>query len=162
MMHHHVTIVLAGATAHYLTGWFLNSDLVLGKIWKQEKAEKGKKGCGPVSKDMRVNIVAQMVVSTVIALATCTALAVFQKAHLAMTAKTGLEQLTLWFFNQEHAAKSLMHAFRTVFFIWIGFLVPFSAQDVIWCGHNVKHWALASIAELVGLMALAATVTYLA
>ncbi len=39
-MHHHVTVVLAGAAAHYLTGWVLNCDMLLGKIWKHEKDKK--------------------------------------------------------------------------------------------------------------------------
>ena len=139
MMQHQVTIVLAGAAAHFMTGWVLNSDMVLGKIWKQEK---DKKAAGNLSKDMRVNLVAQFAASIALAIATCVAIAIFEKSQVPMSAKSALEQLANMFFNQDHSVKSMMNSMRTVLFIWAGFLLPISAEEVIWCGKSMKHWAL--------------------
>jgi len=156
MMQHHLTIVTAGAAAHFVTGWILNSDMLLGKIWKQEKDKKA-----PFSKDMRINLAAQVVASIILAIATCVAIAIFEKAQVPVAGKTALEKLANLFFNQDHTSKSMMNSMHTVLFVWAGFLLPVSAQEVIWCGKELQHWALESMSEILGLMAIAATVTYL-
>ncbi len=156
MMQHHLTVVAAGAAAHFVTGWVLNSDMLLGKIWKQEKDKKA-----PLSKDMRINLAAQVVASIVLAIATCVAIAIFEKAQVPAAGKTALEKLANLFFNQDHTVKSMMNSIHTVLFVWAGFLLPVSAQEVVWCRKELKHWALESMSDLLGLMAIAATVTYL-
>lgn len=158
MMHNQVTIVLVGAAAHFVTGWVLNSDMLLGKIWKQEK---DKKSGGSLSKDMRVNLGAQMLASIALAIATCVAIAIFEKSQVPNLAKTALERLANLFFNQDHTARNLMNSVRTVLFVWAGFVLPMSAQEVIWCGKSLKHWMLESMSDLLGLVAIAAVVTYL-
>ncbi len=158
MMLHHVTVALAGAAAHYMTGWVLNSDALLGKIWKHEK---DKKACGNLSKDMRVNLALQAFASLVLSVGVCVAIAIFEKSQLSMVSKSVLEQMAHMFFNANNHARSMMHSMYIVVFIWAGFILPFSAEEVIWCGHNWKHWALESVKHLLGLMAIAATVTYL-
>lgn len=157
-MQHHITVVLAGAAAHFATGWALNSDMLLGKVWKQEK---DKKACGTLSKDMRINLAAQVAASIVLAVATCAAIAVCDKAQVGAVAKTSLEKVANMFFGQEHAPKSMMHSMHTILFIWAGFLLPISAEEVIWCGKSMKHWALEAMSQLLSLAALAAAVTYL-
>ena len=154
MMEHHFTIVAAGAAAHFVTGWVLNSDLLLGKIWKQEKKAH-------LSKDMRINLAAQLVVSIVLAIATCIAIAIFEKSQVPAAGKTALDKLANLFFNQDHTSKSMMNSMHTVLFVWAGFLLPASAHEVIWCGKELQHWALESMSEILCLMAIAATVTYL-
>lgn len=158
MMHNQITIVLVGAAAHFLTGWVLNCDMLLGKIWKQDK---DKKSCGSLSKDMRINLGAQMLASIALAIATCVAIAIFEKAQVPAVAKTALERLANLFFNQDHTVKSLMNSIHTVLFVWAGFVLPISAQEVIWCGKSVKHWMLESMSELLGLISIAVVVTYL-
>ena len=158
MMHHHLTVVLAGTAAHFLTGWLINSDLLLGKIWKNEKEQTN---CKTGEKDMRLNIACQFFASMMIAIATCVAIAVFEKAQGPLVAKNALEKLAHLFFNQEHPVKNLMHAIHTVLFIWAGFLLPISAQEVIWCNKSVKHWGLELMAELISLIAIAVTVNFL-
>jgi Protein of unknown function (DUF1761) len=156
MMHNHITIVVAGAAAHFVTGWVLNSHMLLGKVWKEEKEKKA-----PFSKDMRINFAAQAVASLVLAIAVAVAISIFDKAQVASTAKTALEKLAGMFFSQEHSGRSMMNSIHTVLFIWAGFLLPVSAQEVIWCGKQVKHFALEAVMELLSLVAIAATVTYL-
>ena len=156
MMQHQMTVVLAGTAAHFLTGWVLNSDMLLGKVWKQEK-----KAHENLSKDMRLNIAAQLAASMALTVATCVAIAVCDKAQVATVAKTALERVANMFFGQEHAPKSMMHSMHTVLFVWAGFLLPISAEEVIWCGKSMKHWALEAMSQLVSLMAVAVTVTYL-
>jgi hypothetical protein len=158
MIQHHITVVLAGAAAHFATGWALNSDMLLGKIWKQEK---DKKACTGLSKDMRINLAAQVAASIVLAIATCVALAIFEKAQICGAVKTSLEKVASLFFNKEHAIKSMMNSMHTILFVWAGFILPISAQEVIWCGKSLKHWALESMSDLLCLMSLAAAVTYL-
>lgn len=157
-MYNHVTIVLAGAAAHFVTGWVLNSEMLLGKIWK---SEKDKKACHGLSKDMRINMAFQLLASIVLAIATCVAISIFEKSQIPTLAKNSLEKLANLFFNQDHTVKSLTNSVHTVLFIWAGFIVPSSACEVIWCGHNWKHWMLESLADLLGLVAIAATVTFL-
>ena len=157
-MHHHLIVVAAGATAHFLTGWVLNCELLLGRIWKHEK---DKKACGTLSKDMRINLGAQILASIALAIATCVAIAIFEKAQVPAAGRTALEKLAGLFFNQDHTVKSMMNSMRTVLFIWAGFMLPTSAGEVIWCGHNWKHWILEMMSELIGLIAIAATVTFL-
>lgn len=158
IMHHHAVVVLAGAAAHFATGWVLNCDMFLGKIWKHEK---DKKACGMLSKDMRINMACQVAASIAIAIATCIAISVFEKSQVSALGKSALEQLAGLFFGQANGAKNFVHAAHTVLFIWAGFLLPVSAQEVIWCGHNWKHWMLESVADLLGLLAIAATVNFL-
>ena len=158
MMHHHITVVLAGAAAHYLTGWVLNSDMLLGKIWKHEK---DKKACGMLSKDIRVNLGVQALASIALAIAVCVAIAIFEKSQVPVAAKGALEKLANLFFNQDHTVKSMLNSMYTVMFIWAGFVIPLSAEEVIWCGHNWKHWMLESASQLLGLIAIAAVVNFL-
>jgi hypothetical protein len=158
MMLHHVTVALAGAAAHYMTGWALNSELVLGKIWKHEKDQKA---CGNLSQDMRVNIALQAFASLVLSVGLCVAIIIFEKAQLSMGSKSALEQLAHLFFSSNQQVKSMMHSMHVVLFIWAGFILPFSAEEVIWCGHNWKHWMLESVKHLISLSAIAITVTYL-
>lgn len=157
-MLHHISVALAGAAAHYMTGWALNSDMLLGKIWKHEA---DKKACGNLSKDMRVNLGLQAVASLILSVGVCVAIAIFEKAQLSMASKSALEKLAHIFFNDNNNARSMMNSMYIVVFIWAGFILPFSAEEVIWCGHNWKHWALESIKHLICLVAVAATVTYL-
>jgi len=157
MMQHHLTVVLAGAAAHFFTGWILNCDMFLGKIWKQEKP---KKDCG-LSKDMRINLAAQVLASLALAIATCVAIAIFEKSQISSAGKGALEKLANMFFNQENTVKSMMNSIHTVLFIWAGFVLPISAEEVIWCGHNWKHWMLEMVSELIGLIAIAMAVTFL-
>lgn len=158
MMHNHITIVLAGAAAHFATGWILNCDMLLGKIWK---SEKDKKNCHLASKDMRINLGVQLAISVVLSIATCVAIAIFEKSQMPVHAQTALEKLANLFFNQSHAEKSLTNSLYPVVFVWAGFVFPISAQEVIWCGKNLKHWVLESMSDLASLMALAAAVSYL-
>lgn len=158
MMLHHATVALAGAAAHYMTGWALNSELVLGKLWKHEKDQKA---CGNLSKDMRVNLALQAFASLVLSVGVCVAIAIFEKAQLSMVSKSALEQLAHLFFSSNQQVKSMMHSMHVVLFIWAGFILPFSAEEVIWCGHNWKHWMLESVKHLISLSAIAITVTYL-
>lgn len=157
-MHHHVTVVLAGATAHFMTGWILNSPILLGRIWKHEQNNKA---CGNASADMKINVALQIVASIGLAVATCIAIALFEKAQSPIAAKNAMEKLAHLFFNQDHSVKNFMNAFHTVLFIWAGFILPISAEEVIWCGHHWKHWALESLSHLIGLVAIAATVNFL-
>lgn len=163
MMYHHISLVLAGAAAHFATGWVLNSDILLGHVWKKEKAKeaKDKKSCETLSHDMRLNLAAQVVVSIALSLATCVAIHLFQKSQSVAHSKDVLAYLSSWFFGQEHAVKSMLHSMYTVLFIWAGFLLPSSAEEVIWCGHNWHHWMLEMGAKLLGLISIAITVTYL-
>ena len=154
MMHNHITIVAAGAAAHFVTGWVLSSHILLGKIRKEEKKAH-------LSKDMHINLAAQALVSLILAIAVAVAISIFDKAQVASAAKTALEKLAGMFFGQEHSGRSMMNSIHTVLFIWAGFLLPVSAQEVIWCGKEVKHFALDAVMELLGLVAIAATVTYL-
>ncbi len=158
MMQHHLMVVAAGAATHFAAGWILNSDMLLGKIWKQGKE---KKACHGFSKDMRINLGAQAAASIVLSIATCVAISLFAKSQSPMLAKGALEQLAAMFFNQEHAIKNMMHSMYTVMFIWVGFILPLSGQEVIWCGKDLKHWMLESASDVACLMALAAMVTYL-
>ena len=156
MMYHHITVVLAGAAAHFMTGWILNCDMLLGKIWK---SEKDKKSC--LSKDMRINLAAQALASLALAIATAVAIAIFEKSQMPSMAQGALEKLANLFFSKDHSVKNMMNSIHTVIFIWAGFIIPSSAEEVIWCGHNWKHWALEMISKLISLIAIAATVTYL-
>ena len=157
-MLHHVSVALAGAAAHYVTGWALNSEMLLGKIWKHEA---DKKACGNLSKDMRVNLALQAVASLMLSVGVCVAIAIFEKAQLSMVSKSALEKLAGIFFNEGNNARSMMNSMYIVLFVWAGFVLPFSAEEVIWCGHDWKHWALESAKHLISLAAIAATVTYL-
>ena len=157
-MHHHLVVVAAGAAAHFVTGWVLNCELLLGKIWKHEK---DKKACGTLSKDMRVNLAAQIVASIALAIGVSVAIAIFNKAQVPAAGTTALEKLANLFFNQDHTTKSMMNSMYTVLFVWAGFILPNCASEVIWCGHNWRHWLLEQAADLLGLMAIAATVTFL-
>jgi len=157
-MMNHVTVILAGAAAHFATGWVLNCDMLLGKIWKAEKDKKA--SC--LSKDMRVNLAAQALISIVLAIAVSVAITIFEKSQVPAIGKGALEKLASLFFNQDHTLHNLMNSIHSVLFIWAGFILPVSAEDVIWCGHNVKHWILEMLSELCGLIAIAAVVTYLA
>jgi hypothetical protein len=159
MMHNHVVLVLAGGAAHFLTGWALNSDMLFGQLWKKDKDKS--KSCG-FSKDMRINIAAQLVASLALSVATCVAIAVFEKYQApAAVSKDAMAKLFSMFFSPENATKSFMNAFHTVMFIWAGFIIPTSVGEVIWCGHNWKNWMLEMGMELAGLLAIAATVIYL-
>lgn len=158
-MHHHFTVVLAGAAAHFLTGWVLNCDMFLGKIWKHEKHEKEGKNCS--KKDMRISIAAQIIVSIALAIATSVAIAIFEKSQIPSMAQSALEKLASLFFNKSTTTKDFMDSIRIVMFIWAGFIIPTSIEDVIWCSSNWKHWALEMLSELLGLIAIALTVTYL-
>ncbi len=155
-MEHHVTIVLAGAAAHFVTGWVLNSEMLLGKVWKHDK-----KGVAHFSKDMRVNLGVQFAASIILAIATCVAIAIFEKAQVPVAGKTALEKLANLFFSQDHTSKSMLNSIYTILFIWAGFLLPVSAQEVVWCGKELKHFLLESMSDLLGLMAIAAVVTHL-
>ena len=159
MAHNHVVLVLAGGAAHFLTGWALNSDMLLGQFWKKDKDKA--KSCG-LSKDMRMNMAAQLVASVALSMATCVAIAVFEKYQApALVSKDAMAKLFSMFFSPENATKSFMNAFHTVLFIWAGFIIPTSVGEVIWCGHNWKSWMLEMGMELAGLTAIAATVIYL-
>lgn len=157
-MMNQVSIVLAGASAYFLTGWALNSQMLLGKLWKDEK---DKKACGSSSKDMHFNLGAEVLVSLVLAIATCVAISIFEKTQVPVAAKSALEKLSQMFFNQDNSSKSMLHSMYTILFIWVGFILPVSVEEVIWCGHKWKHWILQMISKLIGLMAIAATVTFL-
>lgn len=159
MMHNHVVLVLAGGAAHFLTGWALNSDMLFGQLWKKDKDTS--KSCG-FSTDMRMNIAAQLVASMALSVATCVAIAVFEKYQApAVVSKDAMAKLFSMFFSPEHSAKNFMNAFHTVMFIWAGFIIPTSVGEVIWCGHNWKNWMVEMGMELAGLLAIAATVIYL-
>lgn len=159
MMQHHFMVVAAGAATHFAAGWILNSDMLLGKLWKKEK---DKKGCHGFSKDMRINLGAQAVASLVLSIATCVAISLFAKSQSPMLASSALEKIAGMFFSQEHAIKNMMHSMYTVLFVWAGFMLPMSGQEVIWCGKDLRHWMLESASDVLCLMALAAMVTYLA
>ena len=73
MMHNHITIVAAGAAAHFVTGWVLSSHILLGKIRKEEKKAH-------LSKDMHINLAAQALVSLILAIAVAVAISIFDKA----------------------------------------------------------------------------------
>jgi len=155
-MYHHVTVVLAGAAAHFMSGWILSNDMLLGRILKDEK---DKKKC--LSKDMHMNMAAQFAASLVLAIAVAVAISIFEKSQVQSMAEGALEKLANLFFSKDHSVKNMMNSVHTVLFIWAGFIVPTSAGEVIWCGHNWKNWITEMIMELIGLVAIAATVTYL-
>jgi len=156
MMHHHITVVLAGAAAHFATGWALNSEMLLGKFFKKNKAK-------PVAmhKDMRVNLAAQLVASIALSVATCVVICMISKTATPTTATDALSRFASMFFNQASSPKNLMCSLRTIIFIWAGFIVPSSACEVIWCGHNLKNWLVEMGMDLAGLIAITLTITYL-
>ena len=156
-MQNYITLVLAGGAAHFVTGWAVNSDLLLGQFWKKDKT----KSCG-LSKDMNVNLAAQFTASLALATATTVAICVFEKYQTPVVVNDAMSKLFSLFFSPEHAGKSLMNAFHTVLFIWAGFIIPTSVGEVIWCGHNWKFWMMEMGGELLGLMSIAATVVFLA
>lgn len=158
MIDHNITVVLAGASAHFLTGWVLNCDMLLGKLWKKEKKSK----YSGLSKDIRVNLAAQFLVSIALTVATCVAITICKKTQGPTIGEDVLERLTDLFFNQENTMKSMANSIRIVLFIWAGFIVPSSIGEVIWCGHDFKAWAIEMVCDFLGLAAIAATVTYLA
>lgn len=155
-MYHHFTVVLAGAAAHFVSGWILSNDMLLGRILK---SEKNKKNC--LSKDMHINIGAQFAASLALAIAVAVAISIFEKSQIQSMAEGALEKLANLFFSKDHSVKNMMNSIHTVMFIWAGFIIPTSAGTVIWCGHNWKNWIIEMVMELVGLIAIAATVTYL-
>lgn len=163
-MHNHVVLVLAGGAAHFLTGWVLSSDMLLGQFWKKNKAKnKDASTSCCLSKDMRINMAAQLIASMALSIATCVAIAVFEKyqAPVAAVGKDAMAKIFSMFFTQAHSTKNFMNAFHTVLFIWAGFLIPTSAGQVIWCGHSWKNWLLEIGMDLTGLLAIAGTVIYL-
>ncbi len=149
----HVTVVLAGAAAHFMTGWVLCSDMVFGKFWKQDK-----KAC--LHKDMRVNLALQFAASLALSAATVAALVIFEKAQAPSMIQDLLSKATSLFLSQE-SMKGSMNALHTAIFIWAGFIVPTSASEVIWCGHHWKSWVAEMVAKLLELAVLAAVVTAL-
>jgi len=157
MMHHHVTVVLAGAIAHFASGWILNCDMLFGKLWQKDKKEQVE-----CHKNMYEKMAFQFVASLALSLAVCIAIYMMNKAHNAAATQNALSKLASIFFEQGQAPKSLLTSLRVVFFIWAGFIIPTSAGEVIWCAHSLKNWALELSMELVGLVAIAAVVTHLA
>ncbi len=158
MIPNHVTLVLAGGAAHFFTGWVLNCDMLLGKVWKSKDAAKK---CG-LSKNMNVNLAAQFAASLALSAATCVAICVFEKHQVSGIAQDALSKVYSLFFSPEHVGKSFEHAFKTILFIWAGFIIPTSVGEVIWCGHNWKMWMMEMGSELVGLLAIATTIVFLA
>ena len=157
MIPNHITLVLAGGAAHFFTGWVLNSDMLLGQVWKSKDAAKK---CG-LSKNMNVNLAAQFAASLALSAATCVAICVFEKHQASGLTQDAMSRLHSLFFSPEHAGKSLMQALHTVTFIWAGFIIPTSVGEVIWCGHNWKMWMIEMGMELAGLISIAATIAYL-
>lgn len=153
-MMNHFTVVLVGATAHFLTGWALCSDMIFGRIWKENK-----KACG-LHKDMRINLALQFAASLALAAATVAALVIFEKAQAPSMIEDMLSKITSLFFSKENM-KGSMNALHTAIFIWAGFIVPTSASEVIWCGHHWKLWIVEMIAKLLELSVLAVVVTAL-
>lgn len=158
MLYHHITIVLAGTAAHFFTGWVLSSEYLMGKIWKHEKE---KKDCHGISKDMRVTLAAQLLTSLAITIATCVAIAIFEKSQMSLAPKNALEKLAHLFFNKTYTTKSIMTSLHAVIFIWAGFIIPITIERVIWCCYNWKYWVLDMLGELVELVAIALVVSFL-
>jgi len=157
-MDHNITVILAGASAHFLTGWFLNCNMFISKLSKKEKKSKS---CG-LGKGVGINIAAQFLVSIALTVATCVAITMCQKAQGPTIGEDVLERLTSLFFNEETSMQGMIDSMRTVSFIWAGFIIPSSIGEVIWCGHDLKSWMLEMACDFLGLAAIAATVTFLA
>lgn len=155
-MHHHFTVVLAGATAHFITGWVLSCDMFLGKIWKNEK---DKKSC--LTKNIYIKVGVQALVSIALAIATCIAITVFEKYQITASAQGALDKLASLFLQKNNTSKDVMNALHSVLFIWAGFIIPTSVQEIIWCGEDWKHLGIQMISQLMSLIAIAVTVTYL-
>lgn len=158
MLHHHFTVVVAGAVAHYVAGWILYSDKALGRLFKDGK---DKKCCNATGKELRFDMVAHFVVAIFLSLATCVAITIFDKAQVSLEGKTALEKLATLFFSEEEKTKTVLNSIYTVLLIWGGFILPTSTIKVIWCGHDWKNLIVHSIKELLSLIAIAVTVTLL-
>jgi len=155
IMENHVALILAGGTAHFVTGWIFNCNMLLGQFWKKEIVKKP-----GLSKDVHVNLGVKFAASIALSIATCVAITVFEK-YQAPVPHNAMSKLFSLFFNPEHAGKNFMYAFHTILFIWAGFIVPTSIGEVLWCGHNWKIWMIEMAGELLGLLAIAATVVFL-
>jgi len=156
-MYHNVLVVAAGAVAHFATGWALYSNKAFGKLWKHDKARA--KFCTP-GKDVRINMAVQFGASLALSIATCAAIFIFSKSQSSITSDL-VVKISNWMFNQKEAVEAVKNPFYTVLFIWGGFILPTAAGEVIWCDHNWKNWTMEMICELLGLLAIAATVNFL-
>ncbi len=156
MIENQMIVVLAGAAAHFLTGWAC-SKLLLRKFWKDDK-EKAK-SCG-LHQDMKINIALQLIASLALAAATCAAICAFKQNQSMSMLENILASISGLFFNQNNS-QNMMHAVHSVMFIWVGFIVPTSVSEVIWCGHNWKNWMMEMASQLIELVVLAMVIVAL-
>ena len=156
MIENQMIVIAAGAVAHFFAGWAC-SKLLLRKFWENNKEKTN--ACG-LHQDMKVNIALQLIASLALAAATCAAICVFQKNQSMSMLENMLASISGLFFNQS-SSQNMMHAVHSVMFIWAGFIVPTSASEVIWCGHNWKNWMLEMVAQLIELIVLAVVIVIL-
>jgi hypothetical protein len=157
MLYHHISIVLAGAFAHFMTGWILNCNPLFSQFLHHDK--KVHQG---LSADLKINMLIQFLVSIALSLATCIAIYIFEQAHISVAPENIIEKFTQLFFHVDQTKKSMINSLYTVLFIWAGFILPSSFENVIWGGYSVRKWITDLSMEFIGLLAIATTVTYLA
>ena len=155
-MYHHALVVLAGAGAHLAAGWVLCSDMALGKFLTTAKEKRRHHHHHKIE-----HLICHFLVAIVLSFATCIAISVFDKAQVSNLTKTTFDQFAALLFGEEMSSKSIFGSIYTVLFIWAGFILPIGAFHTVWCDEDWKEFFVCYLKELVCLIALAATVTYL-
>lgn len=146
--------ILVAAVVKDIVGMFWFSDMLFGPMWK--------KMGGKIStdKDIVTKIALGFIASLIAATALFIAIAAFQKAHNFESSGIFLKLFSI-FFKEEVSNNNLFSALKIAAFLWFGFLAPSKAILTIWGSGNWYKFLIASVGELVGFLAMAASIALL-
>lgn len=130
--------ILVAALASFVLGWLWYSPLLFGSMWMKEMGvskEQMEKGKEDMKKKMPVVMLAGFVSQLVIAYVLAHVIAMGMLAEIGSGVSSG-------------------------FWMWLGFVATIQLGMILWEGRTLKYYLINVVYWLVGLLAMAAIITY--
>lgn len=147
--------VIAAAAVNIVVSMAWYSDSLFGPMWKKLGGKSSS------SKDLYQNLAMHAIAAIITATALFIAIVIFQKTQTGIYAKEGFGKMFAMFLEDGAHNTTLMSALRTAGFLWLGFLAPSKATCTIWSAGNWTKFMIDTGCQLVGLLAMAATIASL-
>ena len=153
-MNNYVPILVAAAV-HIGIACLWYSELLFGKMWISAG------GCKMDSKDAPMKLGLQTLCSILLATAIMIAINIFQQSQAVSATASGFSRMFSWFLNSTTEGPTMMNAMKVAGFFWMGFAMPTIASAAIWCNHSLNRFFICAAGELVALLAMGASLSYL-
>lgn len=144
--------ILVAAALHVGIGYLWLSNTLFGKMWL---------GDSKITSPNTMRLILQAKCSILIATALMIGINIFHQTQNTTATASGFAKMFSWFLTNTDQGPTMMNAMKVAGFFWMGLSLPTIGSLAIWLNYPMQNFLLYVSGELVALLAMAASLSYL-